>query len=99
MPWWQAFLFGLLGAGGLEFIELMRIGQRPKRQRRAVLRDPYLWIVRTGSVLFGGAVAVAYSIGPEFDIGPVLAVTVGAAWPTIVGRAQDALPLATVRSD
>jgi hypothetical protein len=87
------FLYGVLGALAVEWIEIARVQSRPKRTRRTIFGDATYWVVRVGFVFLGGGMAVAYTNIPETELNSWLAVTVGAAWPTIIGRSIDTLPL------
>jgi hypothetical protein len=87
MPGWQGLLFGLIGGSALEFLEVARVAKLPLRERKKSTHDSLFWFVRIGSALLGGAFGLGYAVSSAHP-SEFAAITVGAAWPTIVGRAQ-----------
>jgi hypothetical protein len=87
MAGWQGFLYGLIGGGALEFLEIVRVSRLPRRERNRNTHDQLFWLIRAGSTLFGGAFGLGYVVSSAHP-SEFVAITVGAAWPTIVGRAQ-----------
>jgi hypothetical protein len=88
----EAFAYGLLGGIAVELIEVRRIHARSQKVRKRYFDDRLFWWLRLAFAVLGGCFAIAYNdLGPELNAW--LAVTIGAAWPTIFGRATDTLPL------
>jgi len=98
MPGSQALLWGAVGAAALAAVEFFRVVARPKKVRRRQLNDPWWWSTHVVSIAIGGGFAAAYTQIPDIQANSWIALTVGAAWPTILGRAQDAAPLPSVKT-
>jgi hypothetical protein len=81
----EGFFFGLIGGVALEFLEVVRVSRMPKRDRKRHTEDRLWWSVRGGSALLGAAFGMAYTVSATNPV-EFVALTMGAAWPTVVGR-------------
>jgi hypothetical protein len=87
----DGFLFGLIGGAALEFLEVVRVSRLPKKVRNGHTEDRMWWGVRGGSAVLGGLFGMAYTVSATHPV-ELVALTMGAAWPSVVGRVQEVAP-------
>lgn len=94
--WWEALLLGAAGGTVAEIIQIGRLSVRPESFRNAYFQSRLFWGIRVAFALTGGVVAFVFFL--ENELGPILAFTVGLAWPLFLGQASDVRQLPVVRS-
>jgi hypothetical protein len=98
MSGWLVFMFGGFGGAIWQFRDLYELRKRPPRQRGAWLKAPYYWSIFIGYAVIGGVIALAFDLSGS-ELGPWLAIYVGAVWPLLLERASAQLPESGTRID
>jgi hypothetical protein len=86
-----AFLFGFLGGAIVQYRDVMNVSKLPPGARGAWLTAPFYWCAIAGYAVIGGAVALSFSLS-GFDVRPLLAINIGAAWPLVLERGSHLVP-------
>jgi hypothetical protein len=85
----DAFLYGLGGGLVPELVALYKMRQQP--QLPQWIRSWIYWLPTVAMIAAGGGLAAAYASSGS-QIGPILALNIGASAPLILGSLSSAAP-------
>jgi hypothetical protein len=92
LDWAVAFGFGLFGGAIVQYRDVMAIAKLPADRRGAWVTSLFYWGTLAVYAVIGGVFALAFSLS-GFEVRPLLAINVGAAWPLLLGRGAKAIPI------
>jgi hypothetical protein len=78
----MAFVWGFVGAAVAEYLRKRHLRNEPRSKLPASLTETHYWVMTGIECVIGGGAAYLYSDGTE--IGPLLGINVGAAWPLLL---------------
>lgn len=98
MSGWGLFVWGCVGAGLAEAVNLRALFSSNKRKWRFESRRVAFWIFAIIFVLAGGATALAHE-SADTTLSRWLALNVGFTWPLLLRRGASAAPEVSYDAD